>query len=463
MKIYLKNHIFTIILVLLIAIHVFLLMQLIFFPYPELFIYSYLTNKGLLPYKEIIDQHFPGLMFLPVNLKTLGIDTIPEMRLLHLSLTVVTDIIFLVLSNKIFKRKIYVVSSLIMYLFWQIYLEGHVLWIESFMTPLILLASFFIVRYMDENKVTHLYKSAFIFGILILFKQTIMPLIFFLFVYLLIKKTAIKKILISLFLVLTPFVFILVHFYRLGLLNDFIYWTFTFNLTIFSQMGKTHPSLIYVFKLLPIFGFSFASIIYLVKKHETKRLGILCIFLFGTLFFAYARFDFIHLHPALPYSVIISLLSIKYFDKEILIPFLFVYWIVSLYIFIPNYKFYNSPGLSPMLNDPETISLVNTINKYKTIDDKVFALGTYPHIYYLMNSLPPGRFFSFQFPWFMKIAETRVLQGIIRDPPAIIIRDRNSRVDGYKLIDYMQKIEGYVEDHYKVIDSVNNIEILEKI
>src|SRR3989338_3479932 len=57
--------------------HILILSKLIYFPYPELFIYPYLTNHGLKPYSQIIDQHFPGLMFLPLNLDNLGMTT-PE-------------------------------------------------------------------------------------------------------------------------------------------------------------------------------------------------------------------------------------------------------------------------------------------------------------------------------------------------------------------------------------------------
>ncbi len=61
-----------ILLLFIILIHIFITFKLIFFPYPELFIYPYLTNHGLLPYKQILDQHFPGLMFLPINFNNLG-------------------------------------------------------------------------------------------------------------------------------------------------------------------------------------------------------------------------------------------------------------------------------------------------------------------------------------------------------------------------------------------------------
>src|SRR3990172_1903049 len=58
-------------LIVIIFVHLLILLKLVFFPFPELFYYPYLTNNGLIPYKQIHDHHFPLLFFLPVNLATL--------------------------------------------------------------------------------------------------------------------------------------------------------------------------------------------------------------------------------------------------------------------------------------------------------------------------------------------------------------------------------------------------------
>src|SRR3989344_7400218 len=100
-----------ILLMFIISIHLLLLSNLNFFPYPELFIYSYLTKQGLLPYSQIFDQHFPGIMFFPVNLATLGIDTVNEMRILHLTLVVFTHMLLFVVGRKLFKSSFYALIS----------------------------------------------------------------------------------------------------------------------------------------------------------------------------------------------------------------------------------------------------------------------------------------------------------------------------------------------------------------
>ena len=81
----------------LIIIHVFILTKLIYFPYPELFIYPYLTNQGLKPYQQILDQHFPGLMFLPLNLDNLGMNTPEVARIWSISIVILAQVILFII------------------------------------------------------------------------------------------------------------------------------------------------------------------------------------------------------------------------------------------------------------------------------------------------------------------------------------------------------------------------------
>jgi hypothetical protein len=100
------------------------------------------------------------------------------------------------------------------------------------------------------------------------------------------------------------------------------------------------------------------------------------------------------------------------------------------------------------------------VKKYSKSNEKVFALGTTPHIYYLANRLPAGNLFVFQFPWFMINTEERILKGLENDPPALIIRDSSSNVSDMNLIKYMPRIDRYVSDNFKVVDSLNDVDIL---
>ncbi|KKQ55402.1 MAG: hypothetical protein US95_C0002G0002 [Candidatus Woesebacteria bacterium GW2011_GWB1_38_5] len=463
-----KEKIFPYIVGLLIFIHIFILLQLMFFPYPELFIYSYLTDKGLLPYKQIIDQHFPGVMFLPINLYSLGIDTLQEMRMIYFALIISSDLIFTKILKKIFNKNVYMLLGFLLYIFWQIYFEGHVFWIESFITPLILLAFGFLLNFFENRRIRNLYFAALSVGIALVFKQTVLPLAGLVFLYLFFKRIHFKNLLLGGIIFIIPILLVTLYFSKIGVLRDFFYWTVTFNLTIFNEMGKTRPDIIGFAKILPVFGVSVVALLYYLIRKKDNIVNLTGIFLFGCLFFAYARFDHIHLQPALPFALILLTMLIVAVSR-IPYPVVFrvalsvAYCILSLYIFIPNFRFYNKPGVSPMFNDAETAVIVEKVKEYSNKGDTIFAFGTHPHIYYLTETMPPGNVFTFQFPWFMKVAEQTILTGIVNSPPKVVIRDLNAEVGGYSLAEYMQDIDQYIVENYVLVDYENNIEVLVKI
>ncbi|KKQ48545.1 MAG: hypothetical protein US67_C0029G0011 [Candidatus Woesebacteria bacterium GW2011_GWD1_38_10] len=116
-----------------------------------------------------------------------------------------------------------------------------------------------------------------------------------------------------------------------------------------------------------------------------------------------------------------------------------------------------------MFNDAETAVIVEKVKEYSNKGDTIFAFGTHPHIYYLTETMPPGNVFTFQFPWFMKVAEQTILTGIVNSPPKVVIRDLNAEVGGYSLAEYMQDIDQYIVENYVLVDYENNIEVLVKI
>lgn len=94
-----------IVLGLILLAHVLILSKLLFFPYPELFIYPYLTNHGLKPYSQILDQHFPGLMFLPINFDNLGMSDAAVARIWSIVIVLLTHIILFYITSSILKSK----------------------------------------------------------------------------------------------------------------------------------------------------------------------------------------------------------------------------------------------------------------------------------------------------------------------------------------------------------------------
>jgi len=96
------------IITLIIAVHLFVLTQITFFPNSEMFIYPYLTNSGLLPYKQILDQHFPGLLFLPINFDNLGMRTPKDALLWQMAVVAITHLFIFILAKKVLGKSKFV-------------------------------------------------------------------------------------------------------------------------------------------------------------------------------------------------------------------------------------------------------------------------------------------------------------------------------------------------------------------
>ena len=445
----------SIILFLIIITHVFLLSKLVFFPYPELFIYSYLTKIGLVPYRQIFDQHFPGIMFFPINLATLGIDTPQEARILHLGIVIITHILLFGIGKRLFKSNLYALISSLLYLLWQPFFEGYVLWIDSFI-PLFLLPAFYFLVGKKSKK--DLFLTGLFLGIALLFKQVVGPLIFLILLYLIYDAKSLKTIKTFLYGLAIP-VAILVFFVAYNnIWQDFIFWTITFNLTTFAEMGRKYPDIAGAIKVLPLFATAFVSLSFAYSKKKSNELLITMLFTLGSFLFAYARFDFIHLQPAIPFAILGIVLGLKYFSKKMERYLLGLYILFSLIILIPFYRV--TLGNKVLFFGEVETKISEAVLEHADSGDSVFAFGTTPHLYYLTKTRPPGNVFVFQFPWFMVEAENRILEGIIEDPPKVVVRDKNSEVQDMNLVEYMPKINSHVEKYYRVVDKVGGAEIM---
>lgn len=453
-------------LAIIIGLHLFLLSKLIFFPYPEMFIYSYLTKAGLLPYKQIMDQHFPGLLFLPINFATLGMVTPQIARFWHFGVVAFTQILLFLIAKKMFRSGRFALLANFLYLVWQPYFEGYVLWIDSFIPLMLLPAFYFLLEFKRKSGSRQLFLAGLFLGLALIFKQVVLPLIALILVLKLLDTKEFIKTLPLIFGVATPIAVMVFYIIRIGVWNDFIYWTVTFNLTTFAQMGRKYPGLFELIKTVPIFGFAIMALVFsffginksklLNKDHPYQ--AVLSLFFLGSLIFAYARFDYIHLQPALPFAILLLVyLAIK-IPKRYLLPIITVYLMASSYFLIPFYKMHVGDRILFFGEFERQVS--KKVLQYVDPGKSVFAMGTTPHLYQMTATLPPGRVFVFQFPWFMVKAENRILSGIISDPPVVIVRDKTAATGGKNLVSFMPNINKFVNDNYKVVEMLDNAEIM---
>lgn len=441
-----------ILLIIIILAHVFILTKLIFFPYPELFIYPYLTNHGLKPYQQILDQHFPGLIFLPINFDNLGMTTPGIAKIWLMGAILITHLLLFLIAVDLFKDKRKALLVNILYLIWQPFFEGWVLWIDSFLPLLLLPAFYFFIR--RKFFLTGLFLS---FGIL--FKQTTIPLSGLLLIYLLWQDRSLKTIGSFLTGLVGPIALMIIYLFYIGVLDDFWYWTVIFNLTTYAQFGRgVKPTLAHFSRVFLVFATPFLA----AKFFKDKEAQITLIMLIGTLFGLSTRFDFVHFQPALPFAILGTVLVVsKFWKLEVFKIFILVYFLIVAWWLGIFYK--GHVGKSVYFFDDQIYRLANKVKQYTETNERIFVLGSVPHLYQLTNTLPAGNIFVYQFPWFLSVAGERILSGISRDPPQIIVMDKTLEIEGQSINNFAQKLIEYIEKNYQQIDKVGNTEILRRI
>lgn len=440
-----------------IALHLFLLSKTIFFPYPELFVYPYLTNSGLLPYRDILDQHFPGLMFLPLNLYNLGMQSPGDARLWQLGIVLITHLFLFFSANKIFNSEKKALITNIFYLLLQPLFEGWVLWIDSFIPLMTLPAFLFLHNFFKGKSPSNLFLSGLFLGVALVFKQVMLPVILVIFIYLLMKRIGLKNLFVFSIGSLIPFSLIILYILKIEVWKEFLFWTVEFNLGTFALMGRKYAETKELLKTVFVFGIPIVISIVGFIKNKSEKTILLWLFFFTSLVFIFARFDYVHLQPAIPFSALI-LASLFQKRSKLLMVTISIYLIV---IFSLSFKFYKSHFGDKVFFFGEFESkLIQIVKSNTTEEDKIFAFGTTPHIYFLTNRLPAGNIFIFHFPWFLVEAEDELLEKMVKDPPKLIIRDKNSEVSGKNLVSYGPKLSNYIDMYYKEIERVDGIEIL---
>lgn len=444
---------------LILFLHIFVLTNLIFFPYPEFFIYPYLTNHGMLPYKQIFDQHFPGLMFFPLNFDNLGMKDAQYARLWLIDVVVLTQTLVFTISWKIFKRAKVAIFASFLYLLWQPFLEGWVLWIDTFLPLFLLPAFYFIYRALEKQSdvCKELLAAGFFLGVALVFKQVVLPLILMVAVLLIWYKRSFRGL--AWFIAgLTPApLFLVFYLLKIGVFPDAWYWTVVFNLTTFAEWGRKYPTFTGLVRgagvytpcfLLPLLG-------------QRKLYLTFGVFILGALMAIYARFDFVHFQPSLPFAVIAS--SALFFRLLRIRVWRFLmagYALMALMWLIVFYRGHISSKV--MFFDEGTMAVSSKIREFTKPREEIFIFGPVPHLYQMSGTLPAGKIFVFQFPWFLRETEDKFLDALKTSPPRLVVQDRTVVIEGNPIVVYAQKLDQFIQTNYTVVERQGNVEFLRR-
>jgi len=432
------------------AIQVFLLINLKFTAWPEMTLWPYLITKGWLPYTNIAIAHTPLMLIdLSIFYKLFGTG-IWQLKLFTWILILLFDGLVFYVVRKIWNTKT-ALLALGSFVVWNLFYDGNGLWFDLYM-GILAFCSFYFVRKKDW------FWTGVFWALAFFSKQTA---IWFLLPigYSLIKSLGfgfknVWKVVKGVLVVSALFVLISLVF---GIMSDFWNWAVKFGVFVLpkSQGQIQLPDL----KTLLLAAFPFS--IFLLLSREIRKTNLDLFFWgFAGVLGAYPRFELFHFQPSIPFLAIISALvfvEIKKTVKPVKI-FVVLYILISTYLFAAYFMRNYREGTRFF---EANVSSVVSFVKYNTgAGDRVFVLNWWDNIYGLTDTLPAVDPWVPQLPWYMELPgiQERMVADLENNSPKLIIY---SPYNGFGLSSYIpEEVYNYVMENYKISQRVDNLEIL---
>lgn len=389
----------------LLAIHLFLLLNLRFTAWPEMFSYAYLKNNGFLLYKDIIHP-YPPLLTLTLSYiyKIFGYDLIVLQTLSWLTILTSSLLVFLV-GHKVTKNENIALLILGIYVFLQPFLEGNMLWFDIAIVLPILLGAFFALRWIekDGNQKLNIFLAGLFFGAASLIKQTagIFWVVFFVF---LIFRKAKKTEFVHLFAgpVFLWGIF-LGRIIQESQLIEFWNWTIFYPLFKWSDFPGYVQMELSPRELVTLGIFLIPVILYVLWRRTTRdeRLWLLVLFLIAGLVAIYPRFSYFHFQPSLIFFVLLygyiaRGLNLQQRIIGIFLFFLFLFPLIHKPVFVLEWQ------KEPRFYGQEEGEFANLL-KAKVGDKKnVFLFGLPSQFYSMTQTLPPKPWTD-NFGWYLEV------------------------------------------------------------
>lgn len=434
-----------------VAQQLLILGSLRFVLYPELVVNSYLTAAGFLPYREILDQHLPGLMFFPVNFHTLGLRDAWDFHLLLMAVAGSLTVLTYLVARRLAGEATALLAALA-YAAWQPFFEGETLWLDTFL-PLFTLPALVLV--LDARW----FLAGLVLGTGLLFKQTLAPLVAFAGL-LVLKQCGLRgwrSLLRFAAGASLPALAMLLHFAAIGVLADFWFWSVAFNLTTAVRSATLVPQTGDLVRIALPVAIAIAAVAIAPAR---CRAGLVALWGCASIAGGLGRFGLVHLHPAVPFfAILLGMLGVELWRRRATLALVALVFIVPVWLG----EFYGRRAR--WLEDPaqkeHLASIEKLIRDRAAPSDHVLLLGLPPQLYATTGTLPPGRVFVFDLPWFTDAAGDRVREALRNDPPKAVLIDTESGSDGQRMLDYEGPLLEEVRARYVQTARLGSIEVYE--
>jgi hypothetical protein len=411
--------------------HISLILARGYFLSPEFTLYPYLVSRGFLPYRDIIDQHFPSLLFGPFSLPSfLTVNPWPLLALFLLTLCL-TDI-FLYASLYRFKVKKPLVW-LILFILTSVYFSGNILWIETFVN--LLLAVWLFLSFSKNN--LRRFVSGFLLSQIILLRPTFTPA-------LLILLFSFSGLSWSLFFgglsgLAIPALFIL----KQEIFTDFYRLTIQFNQSVYPKEASLLPGKRQIFFLL-VWVAPLVSQIIKYKKY--LYFGVIAL----SVLLLFPRFGYEHLQPVFLIGVLFwSLLQKK--PGIIVYSFIFCLFLLNLISAIrhPYGNFYLTPDIHKAVQEIKEIPGI-----------EIYLLGAPDILYQLSDKIPPNYTYVPSLPWYLSQEDfvDKIILSLEKSKSFVLV-DFESEIDGKNIALESGRVLEYIRINYIGVDKIGNYQL----
>lgn len=426
--------------VIIILVQLFILNNITFTAWPEMFSYPYLINNGFKLYQDIALPYEPILSeSLAVLYKMFGYNLI-VLKLFTWGIIILADILILLISRKIIRDGYKSLIPVVFFAIMQPFFEGNMLWFDLSVTPFLLLAVFSI--YYLENFRKYLLFGLFL-GIAFFIKQQVGLAIALVLGYFLITKQW-KEIFHTGLGLLIPTIMIAVYILFKDIVNDYFFWTVVVPLYWYPKFpGYVNLPSTKEFLGLLLLALPLLSVL-AVKKTYTKNFLIILFLFLGSFITAFPRFELFRLQPALAMYILLLAFVVLQTKKYL------IFWLIPVILVVivlgKNILFKDVQNRFYSEADIKTASQIKMLQQ----DNQLFLIGLSSLNYVLTDSIPPKPWID-NYVWYLEIPgmQQKVIDGFEESKTNLILRRSPELGNWYDLGVYQpQQIVDYMQMNY---------------
>lgn len=412
--------------------------------------FPYLFSHGYIPYKDFVFPYPPFLVFiLSLIYKIFGYKLM-ALKIFTWLLILTSDVFIYKIAKSITKKDLFALLAVIFFILTQPFLDGNMLWFDTFLVLPVLLAIYFLLK---KHSSANLLLSGIFLAVAALSKQTAFIYILAATIFMLDRS---KKRIKNIFYLLAPSLIFgslfLAYFLITKSFVDFLNWNLIFpfkywgSYPTYVQFGLGKVDWLIMAGMATIF-------IALLKKQKLIFLMAL-----GSVVAVYPRFSYYHLAVAVAlWAIGFAIILNNYYKK------LFIWFGIAAFLFL--FSWFKTRivitwdfGKGDRFSEVDDASIIQSIDSEFNSNQKIYLANINSNVYVYADRLPPAPWYD-NYGWYWEVPgqQEKAISLWSKNPPAGIYWRDESQGDWYKPGVYRPKlIYNWVQKNYVKEKEIEN-------